>query len=148
MMLVVSACIPVAVHYYRYYDYPQYFITQLGEYQFLDDSRVLELYEEDGYINYRFKTGGKSRGTSKASIPKGSPWFAFVETRNRVWIYDGVDDLVLLSNSEKQRGTYSIKVCGDWLIQQIPPEVTSRLPNLLDNSKSSETNNVDAASGE
>lgn len=144
IVMVVSVCIPLAVRLYHYYDYPQHYITQFWEHHLLDDSRVLRLYEDESYINYRFTAGATTWGPTAAHIPKESKWFAFVETRDRVWIYDGIDDLALLSKTEKGTGSYSVKVCGDWLMQEIPLEVRSRIPKRLGAKSTLETNSQKA----
>jgi hypothetical protein len=107
------------------------FVTQLGEHVIDGDSRILSIFEESGGINYRFKAGMAKWGPSVAPIKKDAKWFAFVETVDRVWIHDGDKNLTLLRRTNEGNGSYSIQVCGDWLIKEIPTEVRERIPHIL-----------------
>jgi hypothetical protein len=99
-----------------------------GEFVILPDTHAMRVYEERNALNYRFVVPNRKWGPVEPRIKKDAPWFAYIENANRVWVYDGDDDLVLLRNRPgRDSGSYSIKVCGDWLRQQIPPEVASRM---------------------
>jgi hypothetical protein len=109
------------------------FITDLGTHEILKGKSSIRLFMQGDAINYRFTTGMSSFGPTEAPIEKGSKWFAYVESPDKVWVYDGKNDIVLLENAGTNCGIYSLSYCGEALRKRIPAGVVARLPHLLTN---------------
>jgi hypothetical protein len=68
-------------------------ITTLGRHFISREGHFVEVYEQGDELYYRVgrreRNGHSAIGPSEAHIVKGTPWFAFVESANRIWIFDG-----------------------------------------------------------
>ena len=107
------------------------FISELGEHFILPPDHVLRIFDEGGRVNYRLKAGEDTWAPQEPPIEQGTPWFFFVETPERVWVYDGKEDLRLLAKKGTRVGVYSLKVCGSSLRDQVPAEVARRVPGVI-----------------
>ena len=71
------------------------FITKVGDYMPTPTTSV-RVYEENGKIQYRVKSGSKTGGPTKPLIDKGTAWFIFPENERRVWISPAQGQLELM----------------------------------------------------
>lgn len=116
-----------------------------GEYQVIrmpgtytvDGGKVaveVSLDEANGLLRYGIGKGAESSEPVTVSVrfthgvmdPK-SDWFMFVETPNRIWCFNGADDLILMQTSVNGSGFYSIKM-ADWVRLQVIEELAELLP--------------------
>ncbi len=111
------------------------FITQPGKHVVLSDAREIRIYEQNGRLNYRVwykdDSGSGTMGPTNPGIKPDTDWFAYVESRDRYWIYDGEDGLKLVEVLPKRMKTSSIERARDRLVREMPPAVRARLPHTV-----------------
>jgi len=69
-----------------------------------------------------------SSSTSSTSQSLHDGWFVYVESPNRIWVFDGVDQGVLLSHSEKESGSKAFPRAA---LRRCPPKFRDALPQDL-----------------
>jgi hypothetical protein len=68
-----------------------------------------------------------STSSTYQSLP-GAAWFVLVENPNRIWIFDGVDQGILLTHSEKESGSKAFPAAA---LRRSPPKFWDALPQEL-----------------
>jgi hypothetical protein len=101
------------------------FITKIGDYQASPTTSV-RVYEQEGKIQYRVKSGGKSGGPTKPLIEKNQPWFIYPENDKRFWVSSAPGQLELIEMTADGISFSSSDVRRD-LVGIAPPPVQERL---------------------
>jgi hypothetical protein len=70
--------------------------------------------------------GSSSTSSTSQSLEDG--WFVYVESSNRIWVFDGVDQGILLTHSEKESGS---KAYPRAALRDCPPKFWDALPQAL-----------------
>ena len=84
------------------------FIRQPGQYPLDKQGSSLTITKQQPNswtLNVTWRSGDASTGSAPQDCLRADGWFVFVEKPNRIWIFNGVDQVHLLSNSEKETGT-------------------------------------------
>ena len=117
-------------------------ITTLGRHYVSRGGNFIEIYEQGDKLNYRigrrYRNESIVRSPAQAEIVKGSPWFAFVETSNRIWIFNGERMLLTLEMFRPssmaggfKREELEISIKGPKLVEEAPKGVRDRLPQAF-----------------
>ncbi len=81
------------------------FIRKPGQYPLDDKGSLLAITSQPGG-SWALKAVWHSGDASSSAAPddalRAHGWFVFVEKPERIWIFDGVDEVILLSHSGKQ----------------------------------------------
>jgi hypothetical protein len=124
------------------YRHHPHFIKSEGEHIVIRDQARVRVYSEDqtksNFRIWRKEPQGTSEvGPTDAWADKNSQWFIYVESQDQYWAYDGEHDLVLWEFTPRGSRASSILLARDRLVEQMPDDVRSRLPEyLLTSSKS------------
>jgi hypothetical protein len=87
-------------------------IRKPGQYALSKDGSFLRI-EMPHKAEWTLKASWRREDGGIASVApdnclKAEGWFVFVETPGRIWVFDGIDGGVLLSNTEKESGAKSL----------------------------------------
>jgi hypothetical protein len=112
-------------------------ITTVGSHRLYRGNLTLDIFEQTGGLNYRV-TRVKQKGpvTAEGVSPKepfiqsGADWFAFPESADVVWIFNGRDVLDCVEFKEGSFGTTS-SVMKPEIVAKAPNAVRDRLPKSL-----------------
>ena len=114
---------------------PDDFITTLGIHERFGGKFKIDIFEEKGEINYRVsfkKPRAEGRPSQPASLVSRTSGrrrigLVFVESDERLWIFDGTDSLVLEEYLEMSIITTGLKYRPS-IASRIPAAVKKRLP--------------------
>ncbi len=107
------------------------FIRKPGQYPLDDKGSLLAITSQPGG-SWALKAVWHSGDASSSAAPddalRAHGWFVFVEKPERIWIFDGVDEVILLSHSGKQTALSSF---SRQLLATCPRKVWDALPQQL-----------------
>ena len=87
----------------------------------------------DGRLSFALTwISGKSRKTiamPKEGFFKKGGWFVYVESPTRIWMFDGVRQLDLVTHSDAQNGRYSVTTKG--MFETCPKKVWDAVPESV-----------------
>jgi hypothetical protein len=115
---------------------PKTFIREKGTYTFDDKGSSIEVITaKDGLpslvVNFRSRgksfSGNNGYSFDKEGILRADGWFVFVESPNRLWVYDGKSSLAVMEADEAHART-SVKECDPASAAICPTEVKDALP--------------------
>ena len=96
-------------------------------------SRLVFTNASDGRLSFALTwISGKSRETiamPKEGFFKKDGWFVYVESPTRIWMFDGVRQLDLVTRSDAQKGRYSVTKKG--VFETCPQTVWDALPESV-----------------
>jgi hypothetical protein len=89
------------------------FVRQMGTYLLDEKGSHLRVYmAKDGQATYEIKRvipgGHETDSQPEAGFFRGAGWFAYIETPDRIWLYDGKKHLNIFHRREKVAGFYSV----------------------------------------
>jgi hypothetical protein len=96
-------------------------------------SRLVFTNASDGRLSFALTwISGKSLDTiamSKEGFFKKDGWFVYVESPTRIWMFDGVRQLDLVTHSEAHNGRYSVTTKG--IFETCPQAVWDAVPESV-----------------
>lgn len=89
------------------------FVRQMGTFVLDEKGSHLRIYPaQDNQPTYEIKqvtpNGHETDSAPEAGFFKGMGWFAFIETPDRIWLYDGKKHLNIFHRRGKVAGFYSV----------------------------------------
>ncbi len=87
----------------------------------------------DGRLSFAFTwisgTGRETIAMLKEGFFKKDGWFLYVESPTRIWMFDGIRQLDLVTHSKAQNGRYSVTMKG--VFETCPQKVWDALPESV-----------------
>lgn len=126
-------------------EHPDRFVTTPGSHSLAGGKVTVEVTEAaDGFrwkVSMPLKGGGQT-AVRRAEPPSGKGWFAYADSADAVWVYDGRGQLSLIESAEGETGGQRVPTLeqtdatlpGGWspLLRKRPPqELIDRLPAEL-----------------
>ena len=110
------------------------FVRKSGTYSLSDARSLLTIRQEgDAGLSWKIqwiRDGGSQSISEEAGVPfRAEGWFVFLESINRTWFFDGVDQLTLVHRSGSGVGSYS--VFRSPYVHDCPEQVIAAVPGLL-----------------
>jgi hypothetical protein len=89
------------------------FVRQMGTFVLDEKGSHLRIYPaKDNQPTYEIKRvipgGHETDSQPEAGFFRGTGWFAYIETPDRIWLYDGKKHLNIFHRREKVAGFYSV----------------------------------------
>ena len=81
-----------------------------------------------GKLNYSIENAKVAIGATVPPINESAPWIIFPEAVNKVWIYNGADDVTLIETYEDGGSKFTSSQVVSGLLSRAPPEFAQRLP--------------------
>ncbi len=100
------------------------FVESAELYRAFDDTITIKTTEIDDLIHFAIDRSG-SGGYTNAFTPNNN-WFIYPESKDRVWIHDGIGSLTLVRYSINGL-TISEEINPEATLESIPPAVITRL---------------------
>jgi hypothetical protein len=109
-------------------------ITSVGTHRLKDGKLTLEIREEQDRLNYHITRDFDDGAVTKVSfapaepfLHSGTDWFAFIESDNVVWVFNGQD---VLHCADFKDGSYAIidSIVRPDIFTEAPGAVRDRLP--------------------
>lgn len=107
------------------------FIRKPGQYPLDDKGSLLAITSQPGgswALKAIWHSGDASSSAAPDDALRAHGWFVFVEKPERIWNFDGIDEVVLLSHSGKQTALSSF---SRQLLATCPRKVWDALPQQL-----------------
>ncbi len=138
------------------------FIRKAGQYSLDDKGSILDITKQPGgswTLKATWRSGDATSSAAPDDCLRADGWFVFVEKPGRIWIFDGVDGGVLLSNSGKETAVSSFSrqlmtTCPRKVWDALPEEVRARYQKIEPGSPANrsqpirpQTNATSAAGG-
>ena len=110
------------------------FVREQGTYRLDAKGSHLRIFPaKDGQPTYEFKWvkigGHETDSAPDKGFFEGEGWFAYIESVNRIWIYDGKKHLNIVHKKENWTGFYS--VAAQQYYRTCPDIVWSALPEAV-----------------
>ncbi|HEV8542698.1 MAG TPA: hypothetical protein VGR78_09940 [Verrucomicrobiae bacterium] len=114
------------------------FIRKPGHYSLDAQGSAVTITQEPAgswTLKVTWRSGDATSSVAPEDCIRGEGWFVFVETPSRIWVFNGIDEGVLLSNSEKESGAKwfpraALGNCPQKFWDALPQEIRAKYPKV------------------
>lgn len=132
LLALLVACTSEGRYKVKDYDHPEKIgkmITTPGQYPYSHYGGEVEIFKEEEKLNFRIAhETGRAWSSSEPPIEPDGNWFVYIETWNKVWIYDGKGKLYLSYAAKDMNMACQLSRGKNTLATPPPREVMERLP--------------------
>jgi hypothetical protein len=110
-------------------DFGGWLIDTPGTFSCFNDQLVIKVVESIGdKLNYSVGNKKISAGPPEHALLKSAPWIIFPESIDKVWIFDGGNDVMLIELSSDGGAKFTSNQVVPGLLKRAPAELLRKLP--------------------